>query len=228
VTTSASHLAPGDRPRRSWLDAIVVVAAAAAILASFGAPRLIHWIAKPLATIACLAIAADGGVAVSKRYRLAVIAGLAWSTAGDIMLMLPGDHFIAGLASFLVAHLCYIVAFVGDGGFQVRAGVRPLAVVALFGWLFVSVGAKLGPLFIPVLVYALVIGTMAWQASARRLRRNTIGAAMASWGALSFVVSDFSLAMNRFGTPFPASEIVILGTYWLAQYLIARSVGDPA
>ncbi|NIW49240.1 MAG: lysoplasmalogenase, partial [Gammaproteobacteria bacterium] len=35
--------------------------------------------------------------------------GLALSLAGDIFLMLPDEKFIAGLVSFLLAHLAYIL-----------------------------------------------------------------------------------------------------------------------
>lgn len=36
--------------------------------------------------------------------------GLLFSLSGDIWLMLPSDHFLYGLLSFLLAHFCYIFA----------------------------------------------------------------------------------------------------------------------
>lgn len=40
-----------------------------------------------------------------------ILLGLCLSLAGDVLLMLPSDRFIQGLAAFLVAHLCYNVGF---------------------------------------------------------------------------------------------------------------------
>jgi uncharacterized membrane protein YhhN len=39
------------------------------------------------------------------------LAALGSSLAGDILLMLARDRFVAGLASFLLAHVCDVVAF---------------------------------------------------------------------------------------------------------------------
>ena len=41
--------------------------------------------------------------------------------------------------------------------------------------------------------------------------------------ALLFLISDASLALNRFVSPFPYSGLVIMITYYLAQFLIAWS-----
>ena len=45
------------------------------------------------------------------RYAGFILAGLVFSLAGDVFLMLPSDQFMAGLVSFLIAHLFYIAAF---------------------------------------------------------------------------------------------------------------------
>ncbi len=37
--------------------------------------------------------------------------GLVFSLAGDVFLLLPARYFMAGLGSFLAAHLCYITGF---------------------------------------------------------------------------------------------------------------------
>ena len=51
-----------------------------------------------------------GLAARSPRFQHLLVTGLAFSLAGDVFLMLKG-YFIPGLASFLVAHLCYIALF---------------------------------------------------------------------------------------------------------------------
>ena len=85
----------------------------------------------------------------------------------------------------------------------------------------------LGALRIPVVVYVAVISTMAWQAIARWRHLRTLDTKLAALGAMSFVVSDAALAIGRFRSEFPASAALVLGTYWLAQWCIARSVQAP-
>ena len=51
---------------------------------------------------------------VPTRYQWSVVAGLGFSPIGDAFLMQRLDFFMAGLGSFLVAHLCYVLAFTSD------------------------------------------------------------------------------------------------------------------
>src|SRR5512141_2427276 len=44
-------------------------------------------------------------------YAYLIAAGLFASAAGDVLLEIAPGLFLAGLASFLVAHLCYVAAF---------------------------------------------------------------------------------------------------------------------
>ena len=91
---------------------------------------------------------------------------------------------------------------------------------------------------IPVAVYVLAIAAMGWQATARWIGAGPSGvtasvvtepgALLACIGAVFFLVSDSVLAVNRFRRPFAAAQAVVLGTYFLAQCLIALSVGSGA
>ena len=98
--------------------------------------------------------------------------------------------------------------------------------MALFGALvYVWLWPGLGGRRVPVLVYLVVICTMGWQALARwRTRRDPSGT-LAAVGALLFIASDTALAVNRFGRPFAAAPLVVLTTYFAAQWCIARSIG---
>ena len=89
------------------------VVAASAVLAVAGAywPAMpwLHWIFKPLTTLLIAAMVWRTPSSLP-RYRAWLLAGLALSTAGDVFLMLPIDAFVAGLASFLLAHVAYLLA----------------------------------------------------------------------------------------------------------------------
>lgn len=210
---------------RLWLLCIAVVAAAATAAAALDAPR-VHWVAKPLATLLCVAFAWRGGTAVSARYRGLVTAGMVLGLAGDVFLMLPGDRFIPGLAAFLLGHLCYLAAFTGEGGW--RWPWRPLVPLGValgaFAW---ACAGRLGGLAVPVAAYAAVISLTAWQANARPERPM---GRLAGTGMGWFVLSDLALAADRFADvlPTPADRVLVLSTYWLAQRAVAWSVHGDA
>jgi uncharacterized membrane protein YhhN len=208
----------------TWI-AVIGLAAATAIVSHEGpgGPWL-HWIAKPATTllIVAMALTLAGDEA---RYRRWIVGGLLLSTLGDVFLMLPGDWFIHGLASFLLAHLAYLVAFTAR--VRLWAVLWPYALFALLGGLVLS---QLWPGVpadqrIAVVIYVIALAAMAAQASVVwRIRPGTATAAAALGGA-AFLCSDAILAWNRFAEPVPAAKTWVLTSYWLAQYLIARSVG---
>jgi uncharacterized membrane protein YhhN len=210
-------------PSHRWTVAV----AAAAVLAILGALlpdlRALHYVGKPLATLTIAALvwrAADA----DPRYRRAVLFGLFASTLGDIWLMLPFDAFVAGLASFLVAHLAYLFAFTR------RRPLWPLRWPWLaYAVLAAAVLALLWPslpdaLRAPVVVYVIALAAMAAQAATVATERGTPGALLAGCGGFSFVVSDALLAIDRFHAPLPAAALWVLASYWVAQFLIGRSV----
>ncbi|HEX8138821.1 MAG TPA: lysoplasmalogenase [Pyrinomonadaceae bacterium] len=178
---------------------------------------------KPLTIILIILVAAVAENQVSHFYKYAIMAGLVFSLAGDIFLMLPRDCFIQGLVSFLLAHLCYIAAFT----FEARAAERRLLYAVpflLYGGVMLRVLLPgLGRMRAPVVVYMLVIMLMAWQALNRWTGTGQEGSGLACSGALLFVVSDSILALNRFKRPFPAAQTYVMSTYFMAQWLIALS-----
>ncbi len=207
------------------MTALLIASAVVCLLGEYlGVAELIYF-GKPVATLAVILLAARSTTPVNSRYRALITVGLVCSLAGDVFLMLPSDHFIAGLASFLVAHLCYIAAFAGNGGGLRDPKAAAVFIVALV--MLTVLWPSLGALRVPVVVYVSVIATMAWQAIARWRRLGSTDAAMAAAGATLFLVSDSALALRKFRGDFPASALVVLGTYWVAQWCIARSVTSP-
>jgi uncharacterized membrane protein YhhN len=203
-----------------------VVLAVATITASLAGWSAGVYVFKPLATLVVLAMALTAPALPTARYRGLIAAGLSLSLVGDVLLMLPGDCFVQGLVAFLAAHLCYIRAFTSHGGKRVpRWWLLP---IAGFGALMLTVlRPGLGGMLVPVGCYVAVILVMFWQAAGRWWVTRSHGAALAALGAAAFVVSDGSLAVNRFRAPFSLAVPVVLGTYYLAQLLISWSVGHP-
>jgi uncharacterized membrane protein YhhN len=176
---------------------------------------------KPLTMIFIIALAqAYGGR--KGFYRWTILAGFVFSLVGDVFLINP-QNFVFGLASFLVAHLCYSAAF-----FKAVAGkfnLLSLGAYLVGVVIFLSIaGGVPADLRISVVVYALAISTMLGAALNFYLAQKTPKAAFAVSGAMFFVLSDSLLAYNKFSGEFFLAKILILSTYFFAQWLIARSV----
>ncbi|WP_414495117.1 lysoplasmalogenase [Stenotrophomonas maltophilia] len=214
-------------------DGVVLLMAVLAIVGAFleGDGRWLHWLAKPATTLLIVAIAWQVRNPARPFYRRAVLAGMLLSCVGDIALMLPVDAFVPGLVAFLLAHLCYIVAF-RDG---LRGGRGLLAAVVLLSAFAVLNVTGLWPhlpvpMRIPVLAYVVVLASMAVLALARAWVRpraaapEPCSARWAATGAVLFVASDSLLAWDRFAGGLPLASLLVLSTYYAAQYAIARSV----
>ena len=130
-------------------------------------------------------------------------------------------NFLAGLATFLLAHLLYIAAFLLV---EARLRLVRLAPVGLWAALALPMLVRnAGALAVPVLVYGLVIFTMIWRAAAAVDEPGWNAGMIGLIGAALFGLSDTLLGYVRFVSPLPASDLLIMGTYWGGQTLIAAS-----
>lgn len=202
---------------------ILAVLSAIACIAAYETGREgVARVFKPLTMVLVLVVAVQPSASTPTSYRMLVVAGLLFSLAGDVFLMLPSDRFIAGLASFLVGHVFYVSAFAGAADLAPLA-LLPFAVAA--AGIYAVLHRHLDGLRVPVLLYVAAIVAMAWLATGRWLAVGQLGALLACIGAILFVVSDGALAINRFARPFKGAQTVVLGTYFPAQLLIALSIG---
>lgn len=205
----------------------------------------VTWITKPVPVL-CLIPLAFLWSPTRNRYTVFLAIGFVFSVCGDILLMFPEsgagsessiDFFMFGLIAFLIGHLFYAVAFslkdrMGSGNRPPLAPVRVVPFILFAIPTMLVLWPNLGAMAIPVLVYMLVILSMGWRASAR------VGFATenksAQWagciGAISFILSDTIIAMNKFHEPIEGERYLIMITYWAGQLLIARSVhyDEPA
>lgn len=207
---------------RLILTILAIISASLHIWGEYQGPDYLIYIFKPLTMIFIIIIAVLANEPPSRRYKIAIIAGLIFSMIGDVLLSLPVDAFMIGLISFLIAQMIYTYAF--------RAG-RPLRIkfIAILPFLiygvtiFVILLPGLNGMAGPVAAYILVIMIMAWQAWDQWEDKRTRWALLAFIGALLFVISDTLLAVNKFGEPFAAARVLTLTTYFSAQWLISNS-----
>ncbi len=157
---------------------------------------------------------------------------LIFSLAGDVFLMLPQERFIAGLTSFLLAHLAYSAGFLS-------AGLPPLRGYPL-GLAMVVVGAGVGlyralaaglirrgqPRLRPAIaLYALALGSMWWAALSTAWNGWPRSAATAvALGATLFFLSDALLGWNRFVSPLPQARLKVRILYHLGQLLLVGGI----
>ena len=175
--------------------------------------RTLEYICKPLTMVAMVgvALALDPS---SDTARSLLVIGLLLSLAGDVFLMLPSDRFVPGLASFLLAHLAYVVALaalgVGFGGILTGAVVAAIAAVVIGRRIVQGAASADTALRVPVIAYMGAISTMVMFAFGT-------GAAIAVVGALLFFISDAVLGWTRFVHQFAHSRVVVIVTYHLGQ-----------
>jgi alkylglycerol monooxygenase len=77
---------------------------------------------------------------------------------------------------------------------------------------------------LPVAVYVLAITTMAGTALDRSADLGTAASHLVAIGALCFMASDLTLAINRFVTPLPYASAWVLSSYYAAQCLIVMGL----
>lgn len=124
---------------------------------------------------------------------------------------------------FAVTHVLYSSAF-GMKPLNVSAG---LVIGAVSGLSYLLLYPYLsGPFTYLVGVYVALIGFMGWRAIAGVRLANDLWTwtkLSACLGAVLFIVSDLTIAVNKFCFPVPHSRAIIMATYYAAQMLIALS-----
>jgi uncharacterized membrane protein YhhN len=207
------------------LFAAAAITALLAIAADSGVRRHgAFYLLKPLTTVLILGVCLSLEPVSGRGYRDCVAVALLLSLAGDVCLMFEGQAwFAAGLGSFLLAHVGFILALL--------KGVSPapppawtllplLYGLSLCAWLL----PRAGRLRLAVAAYCLVLLGMTVAAALRLQALGGRPALLATAGALLFVISDSSLALRQFGGPYRGAQALILSSYWASIGLIAASV----
>ena len=168
------------------------------------------------------AVALAGGAAGSAPGRWLLL-GLVLCLAGDVFLMWDTEAaFLAGLTSFLLGHLAYVATFVALGLAEPAWGL--IGVMAMIASLIAvrqvvpRAADEGGPVLAGAVgVYMLVIAAMLVAAWAT-------GHWLIGVGALTFMVSDSILAVNKFVTRSRHGDLAVMVTYHLGQLLIVLGV----
>ena len=136
--------------------------------------------------------------------------------AGDVALELEaGKYFVVGLGLFLIAQIMFIVTFSRDFKMQ-KSRIPIIVILAIYALAMAYIMTpSLKEMAIPVYFYLVVITLMGIFAALRAARNK-----FTLYGAVSFIVSDSILAINKFMMPVPAADYLVMITYYLAIFLI--------
>ncbi|UKJ08732.1 lysoplasmalogenase [Solitalea lacus] len=198
----------------------------------------LRFLAKPLIMVFLAWLFSMSVNNLTQSKKIWVLLAFMFSWVGDIALMFADDttkapgfyFFIAGLVSFLTAHVCYIVVFrkiaaqFGSSGFNTLKLMLATPVALVVGILIFKILPSLGSMTIPVVVYAIIISTMAMAAIALYGVLTKQSFIAIYFGAILFLVSDTTLAVNQFVSSSPLLGIVVMLTYGSAQYYIMQGV----
>ena len=163
------------------------------------------------------------------RQRNYILAALFFSFLGDSFLLLDDKQplfFIAGLISFLITHMLYIIYFLAIKPIR-KSLIKshpylPVLIILYGAGLVYFLYPSLGDLKIPVIIYAAVICTMLLCSIHIYKRVSTTSGQQFIMGALLFVVSDSLLAIYKFYQPFALGSLFIMLTYCGAQYFLIK------
>lgn len=175
---------------------VLAVVAAVADWAAVAKRRVVlEYVSKPTATAAFLLAAASLDVGHDAVWWWRIVA-LAFCIAGDVLLMLPRDAFVPGLASFAIAQVLFTISFaVGETSVgRAVAGVvivGPAALLLARRFIGAIKVSGHGDLVVPVVAYMVVI-------SAMTVGSIAAGSAVAIAGAVVFMASDSLIAESRF------------------------------
>jgi len=173
-----------------------------------------HFVAKavPAVALSVMALVAVRGLAGKLLFT-----ALLFCAAGDVALALEGEQFfVIGLVFFLIAQVFLIATF--SRSLKMRKSRLPMiiALVVYAAVMAIVLQPFLGEFMIPVFIYVAVITTMGVFAALRSPESKLV-----LYGAISFIVSDSLIAIDRFAVSVPAAGYLIMITYYSALFLIA-------
>lgn len=176
---------------------------------------------KPFALLALVGVAL-ALVPADELVRAWFVTALVCSLAGDVFLLRGENFFVAGLLSFLFAHLAYTFGLVAGGDWSLSGfvvGVAMMAALAIAVGIRIVIAAArqervLGP---AVTGYLLAISLMFCAAMASGNTWAIVGAAL-------FVASDSVLGWRQFVASKRWMPVTIMMTYHLGQAGLVASL----
>ncbi|KAK7493534.1 hypothetical protein BaRGS_00015245 [Batillaria attramentaria] len=157
------------------------------------------------------------------------VVGLLLSSVGDVCLVWRDTLFIPGMLFFGLAQAAYIVGL--------KAAITPLGkaqkdyadlFVLLWACSYLFIASGMDSWFMAgiVLVYAALLFTMGFMSLRRHLGEGSEASLHGAVGGLLFMTSDLLIAVDKWRFHVLFSELVIMVTYYAAQYGLAVAASN--
>ncbi len=206
-----------------WLFALAFIAVR--IKGKSGTPLATTIKAVPALLAAAFVLLSD----FSNPFHQLLSVSLVFCAFGDIGMEY---NILQGLVLFLIAHVCYVAAFLLQSailgptflplvGFLFGLGALLVYVVLYHRYLQTSESPT--PLIHAVDLYAVVISLTASSSLLLWLASGTLMTFLPFLGACFFIISDSLIGIKEFHHHFNREEPLVLGTYYLAIFLLSLS-----
>lgn len=139
----------------------------------------------------------------------------------------PGiPWFLLGMVAFAIGHLAYAWAFrsANYGGSSAKLDLALAAYMAAMLYAMLGKGNVPQDLRVPVVAYTGIIGFMTRCVLSRKPYPPAASAVTGIAGALLFMLSDSVLAWNKFVHPLPYAGVVVMLTYYAAQWALCKAL----
>ena len=211
-----------------WPVWLTLIASCGLVAAEYRKSQPLKWVFKPIAALGFILLALNHG-ALNSAYGTTLLTGLALCMLGDILLI-PHHKmsFLGGIGAFLLGHVAFALAFFARGvDPQVALAVTlPLGAfgVVVYRWLAPHLEG-----FMQKAVVAYIAAIMTMVVGAIGTTALTGAAAMAIvLGAVGFMVSDLSVARDRFVSPGFINRVWGGPLYFISQLILATTVSLPS
>lgn len=208
------------------LTLICIVAVTGLLVAERLARPVAHALFKLGASSAFVLVALSLGAPASI-YGRWILAALVLSWVGDAALLSRRHRaFLTGLGAFLIAHLCFALAFCSGAFsrevFVIALGPALLVGIVVWRWLWPHLArAYKGPVAAYLVAILLMCAAAAGYSAA-------IGRWQVLLGAVMFAASDVAVARDRFVARSFHNKAWGLPVYYVAQLILAWSVASAA
>lgn len=135
--------------------------------------------------------------------------------SGDLLLGLDRTKFFMfALASFMIANLLLLIYLIPYAKKSITGMIRASVIVLFCAGSSSIILPNSGKFLLPVLLYLLMIGSMAFVSASNTKNRKWLIYA----GAFCFLLSDSLIAYDKFVNPVQGSLPVILAFYYTSLY----------
>lgn len=201
---------------------------------SFIAQNLPHYryFSKPIILLSLIIYFVKGSQLIRGSFlRKSVITALAFALIGDVLLMFP-HLFLYGLGAFLMTYICYNIAFIlgqrlsfNPSSFNfIRLFLYNLPIYLVAAVLYFLIHRQLGSIKIPIIIYLCAMVMLVTTARLRFKKTNDSSFWQVLIGSVLFFISQGIFLVDLFFQPLEEVDILMMGTYLLAQLLIVMGL----